>query len=144
MKQATQASRALCDPLGVARPISLNGLKWLPVAIFAVILAVSLHAQTPKANAWQVQAAYLYNFGKFVKWPDVAPANQSGSFIICVLDQDPFGDTLRSTLSGETVAGKPVVVRRLSKPQDASVCHILFISGSQAHELRQILSSITE
>ena len=35
-------------------------------------------------------------------------------------------------------------VRRLAKPQDASACHILFISGSRAHELNQILSSIDE
>ena len=144
MKQAAKASRASCDPLGAARRIALSGLRWLPVTIFAAALAVSLHAQTSKANAGQVQAAYLYNFGKFVKWPAVAPANQSGSFIICVLDQDPFGDTLQSTLSGETVAGKPVVVRRLAKPQDASACHILFISGSQAHDLKDILSSIDE
>src|ERR1700728_1689602 len=144
MKQAAKASRASRGPFGVARPIVLSGLRWLPAAIFAAVLAVSLHAQTSKANAEQVQAAYLYNFGKFVKWPAVTPANQSGSFIICVLDQDPFGDTLQSTLSGETVAGKPVVVRRLTKPQDASACHILFISGSRAHELNQILSSIDE
>ena len=144
MKQATQASRALRYPLGVARPIARSVSRWLTVSIFAAVLAVSLHAQTSKVNAGQVQAAYLYNFGKFVKWPAVAPANQSGAFIICVLDQDPFGDTLQSTLSGETVAGKPVVVRRLAKPQEASVCHILFISGSRAHELNQILSSIDE
>src|ERR1700733_10215338 len=144
MKQATQASRALRYPLGVARPIARSVSRWLTVSIFAAVLAVSLHAQTSKVNAGQVQAAYLYNFGKFVKWPAVAPANQSGAFIICVLDQDPFGDTLQSTLSGETVAGKPVAVRRLTKPLDASACHILFISGSRAHELNQILSSIDE
>jgi hypothetical protein len=144
MKQATQASRASRYPLGVARPIARSVSRWLTVSIFAAVLAVSLHAQTSKVNAGQVQAAYLYNFGKFVKWPAVAPANQSGAFIICVLDQDPFGDTLQSTLSGETVAGKPVAVRRLTKPQDASACHILFISGSRAHELNQILSSIDE
>jgi hypothetical protein len=144
MKQASQASRAARGPCGVAQPIVLCGLRWLWGALFAAVLAVSSHAQASKANAGQVQAAYLYNFGKFVKWPAVAPANQSGSFIICVLDQDPFGDTLLSTLSGETVAGKPVVVRRLAKPQDASACHILFISGSQARDLKEILSSLDE
>jgi hypothetical protein len=91
-----------------------------------------------------VQAAYLYNFGKFVKWPSAAPANQSGGFEICVLDQTPFGDTLQSTLAGESVAGKPVIVKRLYKAQDAVSCHILFISASQSRDLKQILSSLDE
>jgi YfiR/HmsC-like len=105
---------------------------------------VAAHAQGQKPNAGQVQAAYLYNFGKFVRWPAVAPANQSGAFIICVLDQDPFGDTLESTLAGETVSGKPVTIKRLSKVQDASLCHILFISSAQGRDLKGILTALDQ
>jgi uncharacterized protein DUF4154 len=144
MKQGITASRASLDPQSLVWSLAAKSLRWLPILFAAAALAVPLPAQLPKANAGQVQAAYLYNFGKFVKWPAVAPANQSGSFIICVLDQDPFGDTLQSTLSGETVAGKPVVVKRLPKAQQASGCHILFIGTSQAHDLSGILSSLDQ
>jgi hypothetical protein len=116
----------------------------LRLLFFMIMLAPFLGAQVPRPNASQVQAAYLYNFGKFVRWPTVAPANQSGGFTICVLDQDPFGDTLQSTLSGETVSGKPVVIKRLARIQDASACHILFISQSQARDLKGILTSLDE
>jgi hypothetical protein len=92
----------------------------------------------------QVQAAYLYNFGKFVKWPAVALANQSGAFTICVLDQDPFGATLQSTLAGESVGGKPVTVKRLAKAQDAAACHILFIGSAQQRDLREILAALDD
>jgi hypothetical protein len=110
----------------------------------ALLLAAGARAQAPRANADQVQAAYLYNFGKFVKWPALAPANQSGSFTICVLDGDPFGGTLQSTLAGESVAGKPVVVKRLVKAQDAAACHILFIGSTQGKDLRGILAAVDE
>jgi hypothetical protein len=91
-----------------------------------------------------VQAAYLYNFGKFVKWPADAPANQNGSFIICVLDQDPFGVTLQSALAGESVGGKPVLVRRLPHAQDAAACHILFINATQDKDLAGILAAVDD
>jgi hypothetical protein len=121
-------------------------LVWLQLAFVgsAPLFSVLSQAQAPKANAYQVQAAYLYNFGKFVKWPAVAPSNQSGTFTICVLDGDPFGETLQSTLAGESVGGKPVVIKRLSKPEDAVVCHILFISSAQEKNLPGILTAIDQ
>jgi hypothetical protein len=106
--------------------------------------AAGLAAQHPGPSEYQVKAAYLYNFGKFVKWPAVAPANQSGSFTICVLDQDPFGTTLQSTLAGEAVDGKPVVVKRLPKAEDAALCHILFINSAQQKDLKGILTAVDD
>lgn len=107
------------------------------------LLAAGLHAQT-KPTAEQVQAAYLYNFAKFIKWPAVAPANQNGSFTICVIDQDPFGAVLESRLVSETIAGKPVVVKRLSEPGDSGACHILFIGAGEKKNLREILAALND
>jgi hypothetical protein len=110
----------------------------------AFLFSMNVQAQAPKANAYQVQAAYLYNFGKFVKWPPIAPSNQTGNFNICVLDGDPFGDTLQSTLTGESVGGKPVAVKRVPKPEDAVSCHILFIGSAQGKNLHGILTAVDQ
>jgi len=144
MNLATKAPRADSNRQKSLRSAGRQLLCRFVSALVIAAEGVALPAQAPKANAGQVQAAYLYNFGKFVKWPAAARANQSGDFEICVLDQDPFGDTLQSTLAGESVAGKPVVVKRLRKMQDAVSCHILFISGSQSRDLKGILSSLDE
>lgn len=145
MSQATKVTRAVFDRQKSARSTDRRLLRQFMWALVIVAWSLVLPAQMPpKANAGQVKAAYLYNFGKFVKWPAAALANQSGEFEICVLDQDPFGDTLQSTLAGESVAGKPVVVKRLRKAQDAVSCHILFISAAQSHGLKEILSSLDE
>lgn len=144
MNQKTKASRAASD---LYKRTQTPGRRFLCrlICLFAIVESCfELHAQTPKPNAGQVQAAYLYNFGKFVKWPAAAPANQSGGFEICVLDQDPFGETLQSTLAGESVSGKRVIMKRLHKPQDATSCHILFISASQSRDLKAILSSLDQ
>jgi hypothetical protein len=111
---------------------------------WALFGTVGLAAQQTGPTEFQIKAAYIYNFGKFVKWPGIAPANQSGSFTICVLDGDPFGATLGSTLAGETVGGRPVAVKRIEKAQDASACHILFIGSAQEKDLKAILSALDE
>jgi hypothetical protein len=111
---------------------------------FAILASTNIYPQASRPSEYQVKAAYLYNFGKFVKWPADAPANQSGAFTICVLDQDPFGGTLESTLAGESVGGKPVAVKRLPRAQDAAGCHILFIGSAQERDLNKILAAVND
>jgi hypothetical protein len=121
---------------------------WPPLAGVVVTLVLfgtaGLLAQQPKPNEYQVKATYLYNFGRFVKWPGTFPAGKGDSFSVCVLGQDPFGSILDSTLAGEELDGKPVVLRRISKPQDAGECRILFISAKEEKHLKEILATLVE
>lgn len=123
-----------------------SGIRLLICIVLAsawiFLSAASLDAQQTGPNEFQVKAAYIYNFGKFVKWPADTLASQSGSFTICVLDQDPFITILQSTLAGESVGGKPVVVKRLPHTQAASACHILFINSTEGRDLKAILAAV--
>jgi len=114
------------------------------IIAWAFFAATGLPAQQPKPNEYQVKAAYLYNFGRFVKWPAGIAAVQGDSFAVCVLGQDPFGSTLDSTLAGEALDGKPVVIRRIARPQDAADCRILFVSSTEEHHLKEILAAIDQ
>lgn len=113
-------------------------------AIAALFTSASLDAQSAKPSADQVEAAYIYNFGKFVKWPANAAANRNSLFTICVLGDDPFDSVLQSTLAGESLGSRPVSVRRIPKPQDATSCHILFIEAAEENHLRAILAALDQ
>jgi len=133
---------------GIRRAL-LWGLLGPRPPLAAVLLALAfaatgLLAQQPKPSEYQVKATYLYNFGRFVKWPGTVPAGKGDSFSVCVLGQDPFGTILDSTLAGEALDGKPVVLRRISKPQDAGDCRILFISSAEEKHLKEILTALDE
>jgi YfiR/HmsC-like len=128
----------------------LRGVQglWRGVAVFLLVVAflgaTRLFAQQPKPGEYQVKATYLYNFGRFVKWPERVPAGKGDSFSVCVLGQDPFGAILDSTLAGEALDGKPVALRRITKPQDAGDCRILFISSAEEKHLKEILTALDE
>lgn len=111
---------------------------------FSFFGGVILLAQQQKPSEYQVKATYLYNFGRFIKWPDSIPAGKTDSFSVCVLGQDPFGSILDSTLAGESLDGRPVVLHRFSKPQDAADCRILFISSNEEKHLNEILGALDE
>jgi hypothetical protein len=123
-----------------------RGWALLAGVVFALAFFVTtvLLAQQPKPSEYQVKATYLYNFGRFVKWPGTVPAGKGDSFSVCLIGQDPFGSILDSTLAGEALDGKPVVLRRISKPQDAGECRILFISSTEEKHLSEILTALDQ
>jgi hypothetical protein len=104
--------------------------------------AADLPAQAPKPTEYQVKAAYLLNFGRFIEWPAKTGATPEEPFQVCVLGQDPFGPILDAALAGETINHAPLAAKRIAKPQDASVCRILFISASEEHSLKSILPAL--
>ena len=98
-------------------------------------------AAADKFSQYDVEAAYLFNFAKFVTWPASSPV-QNGAFNICVFGDDPFGPSLDRIISGEKIDGKTVVDKKISSPEEAPTCSILYISSSEVGRLNRILSAV--
>jgi hypothetical protein len=114
---------------------------------WALAVISSLQAQKSSPTEYEVKAAYLYNFGRFVEWPNKerpvqATALSGGRFTVCVLGQDPFGQALDAALAGEDINGANAAAIRISKPKEAVNCRILFISSSEDTQLKQILVAL--
>ena len=105
--------------------------------------ASCLHAQQSSPTENQIKSAYLYNFGKFVEWPAKGTTGDE-FFTFCVLGEDSFASTLETTIAGESIIGKKVLVRRVAKPQDALSCRVLFISSSEQSRLKETLAALDE
>jgi YfiR/HmsC-like len=77
---------------------------------------------------YQVKAAYLLNFTRYVEWPSQAFTDPKAPVTICVLGRDPFGSVLDATVVGRTTQGRSVSVRRIRSTSEVSGCHLVFIS----------------
>src|SRR5215208_7247618 len=100
----------------------------LVLAAWLACLPAAATAQS--SGEYNVKAAYLYNFAKFVEWPAQSFPSPDAPFAICVLGPDPFGQVLDDVARGERIQGRPLVVRRLTGWDDAEACQILFVSTS--------------
>ena len=121
---------------------SKTGKARLTVALTGCLLAASWGcsaARGQSANEYQVKAAFLYNFAKFVEWPAQSFKSPDDPIAICTLGQNPFGSMLEDTVNGKKLEGRGFVVRAISDVQQASGCHILFVSSSEQKHLRSIL-----
>jgi hypothetical protein len=114
---------------------------WMLATALLLLSSTSLPvpAQTHPTE-FQVKAAYLYNFGKFVRWPAASTPNVN-SFEICVLGKDPFAAVLETTVTGESIDRKTIAVKRISNLQESNECSILFIGSSEENRLKAILAA---
>ena len=136
MKQERNSNRA------PSRSTVLRSELFAIALVILLLVGVGLSAQQPKASESEIEAIYVFKFSQFITWP--ANARTKASFDICVLGDDPVGPNLDRTIHGETVDGRIVVDRHITRPQDAQGCSILYISRSEAFRLRQILADLRE
>ena len=98
--------------------IPLLALAWLTVGGVAA-------ARDSVTLEYQVKAAFLFNFAKFVQWPPTAFAGVTSPIIIGILGESPFHDDLARTIRNKTVDDHPLLIKELHSPKDATNCHIL-------------------
>jgi hypothetical protein len=129
----------------LARPHSGRGVA---VRMLCLILAAavvtsinSTRAEGQGASEYDLKAAILYNFVKFVEWPAEAFSDDGAPIIVAVVGDDPFRGSLDSVV-GKSANGRQVVIRRLNAGQDLRSCHVLFVSSSEKKRLAQIVASI--
>jgi uncharacterized protein DUF4154 len=96
--------------------------------------------QSPTEN--QVEAAYLFNFLKFVEWPDDPATDPHGKWVIGFIGDTPIGAELTRLVEGKNVLGRELQVKRFQGADNLRACNILFISESEKKHLPPILAEL--
>jgi len=119
---------------------------FLYLAVQVALVLIPLSNPLPSWAAdesleYQVKAAFLLNFTKFIEWPPAAFEAPASPLAICVLGEDPFGPALDQLVNGEMVSGHRVLTRRIKAGPAPKSCQILFISRS-GKDVSKILASL--
>ncbi|HSH95352.1 MAG TPA: YfiR family protein [Roseimicrobium sp.] len=99
-------------------------------------------AQAPgRAPEYQVKAAFLYNFARFIEWPAGTFVGPDDPFVVGVIGRDPFGPHLDSIAKEKIGENRPIVIRRYNRGEAHDGCHILFISRSEKERVADLIKS---
>lgn len=91
--------------------------------------APALHAQSEEA----VKSAFLYNFAKLVTWPAKSFPKPNTPITIGFLGGSSLADTFEQAVKGRNVAGRDIVVVRLTGTAGSEACQIVYVAdASQA------------
>jgi len=118
---------------------------WLGIATGALLLVATVaRADDGISKEYRIKAAYLYNFAKFVDWPEQSFTNAEAPLVIGVWGPNPFGHELEVIAENHKINGHSIVVKSVTSLADASSVHLLFFSGDNAQavaELKQLPSA---
>jgi hypothetical protein len=120
-------------------PQALHGLI---LAVCAFLYGAPLAAQSPGLTEYEIKAGFLFNFTKFVEWPEGTFANSSAPIILGIVGENPFGNLLTETATGKLVNGRPVLVRQFKDRQDLRSCQVLFVASSEKKHIGEILGNL--
>ena len=108
--------------------------------LLALLLATAAGAAAP--DEYQVEAVFLLHFTQFVEWPAQSFSDAHTPFVIGVLGRDPFGSSLDEAVRGESVNGRPLVIKRFADATDLRPCQILFIDRSAANDADHVIGTL--
>lgn len=127
-------------------PPSLRRAGWFLCAVAAGTLsfAIAAAAQSGQPSEYEVKAAFLFNFTKFVEWPDSSFRGSEAPIVIGIIGDDPFGDSLPRIVAGQKAQGRSILIVKYRRGDDLRHSQVLFISASERQHSAEILSGLQD
>lgn len=93
-------------------------------------------------SEYKLRAAYLYNFSKFIRWPDAAFESKDAAFVVGLLGEDAPME-MAELLNSRTIGAHPIQVRQYRLGENMDDCHLLYLESNQEWKpvLRTLKSS---
>ncbi len=104
------------------------------------LLLALIAFQPTWAQKEKYHSIFIYNFSKYVKWPD---SSNSGSFVIGVLGKSAIQKDLKAMAASKKVNGMPIEIKFFNSSSEIKDCHILYVAQSESNKMDEI-NAITQ
>ena len=108
------------------------------IAAPILLLLLVMHMQPVSAQKEKYHSIFIYNFTKYIKWPD---NSSSSSFVIGVLGSSPIKKDLSALAQSKQVNGKKIEIKEFSSVEDTWDCQILYVSADESSNISAILAA---
>jgi hypothetical protein len=112
--------------------------KWILRYAALVVLLLFSHFMV-NAQEEKFKAIFLYNFTRYVDWPD-----RPGNFVITVFGNDAITSEIQGIAAKKTVGTTKIEVKTVKTPAELTGCHILYIPGNKTEILKQLAEKTKE
>jgi hypothetical protein len=101
------------------------------LCLFAIAPGAVADARATSAGEWQIKSAFIYNFTKFVEWPEAALGEPTQPIVIGVLGEKPLAQQLAAVVAGRNVNGRSIEVRPVRTASEARATQLLFVTAAE-------------
>lgn len=108
-------------------------------SIILMLMVAGLTATAQERPTHEIHAAMLFNFIKYVQWPN---EGEPGEFVVGVIGDDNVYNTLSSWYNGKAKGSKKYVIKKLTSADESSTCQVVYVGKSKNKEFENIKTSI--
>lgn len=114
------------------------------LAMLAALLSLSTAAVYGEevSKEYQIKAAFVYNFTKFISWPAQSFAAADSPIVIGVLCQTAIAAELETTVKNRKVNGRAIAVLRMNGPEQAGSTNLVFVCASEDAQFATVRKAI--
>lgn len=94
-----------------------------------------------RPSEYEIKAAYLFDFGKFIRVAS-PESRKREAFSICIVGRDPMGRTLDELTRHEQIDNRPVHVMRLQDAAEARTCDVAYFSLSEDERIAADIAAL--
>jgi hypothetical protein len=95
-------------------------------------------------SEYEVKAAYVYNFAKFVEWPPTYFSAPNAPITIGVIGDEEFAAILEKAVKNKLVQEHSFQVRHLKWPIDLGTCNLVYVPSNEQKRFRQIAEGLQD
>lgn len=111
-------------------------MKKLFLSVLLASLTLFVSAQERPAH--EIHSAMLYNFIKYVQWPN---EGDGGDFVVGVIGDDLVFNTLKGWYDGKPKGSKKYVIKKLASASEADNCQVVYVGRSKNRDFDDIKSA---
>jgi hypothetical protein len=105
-----------------------------------VVVGGCAQAQAPADEA-QIKAAFVYNFLKFVDWPESSSRRSDDPLVVAIIGEGPTADAVATFLATRHVGDRPIVIRHLVWDQSLAGVQAAFVNEADPRKLRRVFDA---
>ena len=120
------------------------GVLFALAVLFRGLMSVAFAAGSGDATSreYEIKAAFLYNFTKFIEWPPRSFVDRNAPIVIGVLGDSSCQPALEQLVKDRKVNGRAIAVRRVETARELSDTHLLFVGAGQEVRFEQLRAAI--
>jgi hypothetical protein len=115
---------------------------WHGLGALSLLLAAAFSQAQSRPSEYDVKAAYLFNFGKFMRVSSPALEEHRRNFEICILGRDPIGHVLDDITANASIANRAVRVMRMTDALVTKECDVVYISADEGNAIPADLAAL--
>jgi len=116
-----------------ARTYRFSLMRIKAIFILAALVFFSFKSETD-GNEYQIKAMFIFNFTKYVEWPE---AKSADVFTIGIIGESDITEPLERIAAQKKVGEQKILVKKIG-PEDDDYCNIIIVSRSRLNKLDQV------